>query len=252
MEAQEKKEEKLSYRDRLRGKYPDMAADTDEDYAAMGEKYLDDSEAELSRFRDSEAAISEIIKSDPLFEAVVTDIVVNDVPFIVAIQRHVPVEQLTLQEGDENYEQWAEAKSQRLAKAAKAAEQQKQIAENEVASSNLFNEFAQEKGMDETEKDEFLTIINDALFALLYKKIDRKFLELCFKGSRFDKAVEEAEKVGEMNGRNANIETKKVSERAKMEGDGIPGSTGASASVSPTRKKRPNAFFSGIREHKDF
>lgn len=252
MEAQEKKEEKLSYRDRLRGKYPDMAAETDEDYAVMSEKYLDDSEAELSRFHDSEAAVSEIIKSDPVFEAVVTDMLVDNIPFIVALQRHVPVEELTLQEGDDNYEQWAEAKSQRLAKAAKAAEQQKEIAENEVASSNLFNEFASEKGMDEAEKDEFLTIINDALFALLYKKIDRKFLELCFKGSRFDKAVEQAEKIGEMNGRNANIEAKKVSEKAKMEGDGIPGSAGASASVSPQRKKRPNAFFSGIREHKDF
>lgn len=252
MEAQEKNEEKLTYRDRLRGKYPDMPAETDEDYAAIGEKYLDDTESELSRFRDSEAAVSEIIKSDPMFEAVVTDMLVENIPFIIALQRHVPVEQLTMQEGDAGYEQWTEARNQRLAKAAKMAEQQKEIAENEVASSKLFNEFAQEKNMDEAEKDEFLSIINDALFALLYKKIDRKFLELCFKGSRFDKAVQEAEQIGEINGRNANIETKKVSLQQQSEGDGIPGSTGSSATVAPSRKKRSNAFFEGLREHEDF
>ena len=252
MENKNQNEQKPTYRDRLKGKYPDMAAVTDEDYAAMGEKYMDDSEAELSRFRDSEAAVSEIIKSDPVFEAVVTDMLVDEIPFVVAIQRHIPVEELTLQEGDQNYEQWKEAKSQRLAKAAKLAEQQKEIAENEVASSKLFNEYADEKNMTEQEKDEFLSIINDALFALLYKKIDRKFLELCFKGSRFDKAVAEAEQVGEINGRNAKIEAVKAEKKAKAAGDGIPGSTGSNASVAQPRKKRPNAFFSGIREREDF
>lgn len=252
MDKKEQIEQKPTYRDRLKGKYPDMAAVTDDDYAAMSEKYMDDSEAELSRFRDSEAAVSEIIKSDPVFEAVVTDMLVNDMPFIVAIQRHVPVEDLTLEEGDDNYDKWKEAKSQRLAKAAQIAEQQKEIAENEVASSKLFNDYAAEKNMTEQEKDEFLSIINDALFALLYKKIDRKFLDLCFKGSRFDKAVAEAEQVGEINGRNTAIEAKIAEEDTKAAGDGIPGSIGGGGNVAPTKKKRTNAFFSGIREHQDF
>ena len=252
MAQTETQEQKPTYRERLQAKYPDMAAQTDEDYAAMSEKYLDDTESELSRYRDSEAAVSELIQADPEFEAVVTDMLVDGIPFRVALQRHIPVEELTPVEGDDDYEQWQQAKSQRLAKAAARAEQQKQIAENEVASSKLFNEYAAEKNMTEQEKDEFLSIINDALFALLYKKIDKKFLDLCFKGSRFDKAVEEAEQIGEMNGRNSAIEAKMAEQTSKTSGDGIPGSIGGSGAMAQPKKRKTNSFFNGIREHKDF
>jgi len=250
--AQEEKKEKLSYRERLKGRYPDMAAQTDEDFAVMSERYLDDTEKELSRFRDSEAAVSELIKSDPEFEAVVTDMLINDVPFRVALVKHIPIEDLTPTEGEDDYEGWKAAKSQRLERAAKMAQQQKEIAENEVASSKVFNDYTAEKGMSEQEQDEFLSIINDALFALLYKKIDRKFLDLCFKGSRFDKAVQEAEMIGETNGRNTAIEAKKAQEASKNAGDGIPGSAGGSGTMAQPKKVRRNSFFEGLREHKDF
>lgn len=250
--AKEEKKDKPTYRERLQGRYPDMAAQTDEDFAAMSEKYFDDTENELSRYRDSEAAVSELIKSDPEFEAVVTDMLVNDMPFRVALVKHIPVEELTPMEGEDDYEGWQQAKSQRLEKAAQMAAQQKEIAENEVASSTLFNEYVAEKNMDEAEQEEFLSIINDALFALLYKKIDRKFLDLCFKGSRFDKAVAEAEQVGETNGRNTAIEAKKASEVDKSAGDGIPGSAGGSGTLAQPKKVRRNSFFEGLREHQDF
>lgn len=250
--AQIEKNEKPTYRERLQGRYPDMPAQTDEDFAAMSEKYLDDTESELSRYRDSEAAVSELIKSDPEFEAIVTDMLVNGLPFRVAVVKNIPIEDLTPQEGDDDYQGWQQAKSQRLEKAAKMAAQQKEIAENEVASSKLFNDYVQEKGMSEAEQEEFLSIINDALFALLYKKIDRKFLDLCYKGSRFDKAVEEAEQVGETNGRNAAIEAKKAASDNKAQGDGIPGSAGGAGAMAPQRKVKRNPFFDGLRTHEEF
>lgn len=242
---------KPAYRDRLKGKYPDMAAQTDDDFAAMSEKYMDDSEAELGRYRDSEKAVSDLIESDPQFKAVVTDMLANGAPFIVALARNVDPEDLQRVEGDSDYDQWQQARNQRLEQAARAAEQQKEIAQNELESSKLFDDFCTEKGIEEADKETFLQVINDALWGLLFKKIDRKFLELCYKGSQFDKAVGEAMAAGEINGRNANIEAKKAQQKADAAGDGIP-ATGGSTAPAQTRRTRVNPMFAGIREKENF
>lgn len=242
---------KPTYRDRLKGKYPDMAANTDDDFTAMSEKYMDDSEAELGRYRDSEKAVSDLIESDPQFKAVVTDMLANGAPFVVALARNVDPEDLQRVEGDNDYDQWQQARNQRLEQAARVAEQQKEIAQNELESSKAFDEFCSEKGIEDADKDIFLQVINDALWGLLYKKIDRKFLELCYKGSQFDKAVDAARETGEINGRNAAIEAKKAKSAAAAAGDGIPSTSGA-GSAPQGRKRRVNAMFSGIREQEDF
>lgn len=240
-----------AYRNRLKSRYPDMAAQTDDDFAAMSEKYMDDSEAELNRYRESEKAVSDLIESDPQFKAVVTDMLANNAPFIVALARNVDIEDLERVEGDSDYDQWQQARNQRLEQAARAAEQQKEIAQNELESSKLFDEFCAEKGIEDTDKDTFLQVINDALWGLLYKKIDRKFLELCYKGSQFDKAIGEAMATGEINGRNANIEAKRAAQKEKATGDGIP-STGGGATSMTTKQKRVNPMFAGIREKENF
>lgn len=242
---------KPAYRDRLKGKYPDMAAQTDEDFATMSEKYMDDSEAELGRYRDSEKAVSDLIESDPQFKAVITDMLANGVPFVIALARNVDPEDLQRVEGDNDYDQWQQARNQRLEQAARAAEQQKEIAQNELESSKLFDDFCAEKGIEETDKETFLQVINDALWGLLYKKINRNFLEMCFKGSQFDKAVAEAMATGETNGRNSAIEAKRAEQAARTAGDGIP-TTAGTASSQTQPKRRVNPMFQGIREKQNF
>ena len=245
-------ETKQGYRDRLRSKYPDMAAETDDDFAAMSEKYLDDTEAELGRYRDSEKAVSELIDSDPQFKAVVTDMLANGASFVIAVARNIDPDDLQRVEGDEDYQQWQQARNERLERAAKAAEQQKEIAQNEIESSKLFDDFCNEKGIAEEEKDTFLQVINDALFGLLYKKIGKEFLEMCYKGSQFDKAVADAMAAGEINGRNTAIEAKKAKDSAKAAGDGIPNAGNGGATVQQPKQRRVNPLFAGIREKEEF
>ena len=250
MKEQETKE-KISYRDRLKARYPDMAAQTDEDYNLMSEKYFDETEAEMSRYKDSEKAVSDLIESDPEFKAVVSDMLVNGMPFKVAVAKHIAPEDLTYNEDDDNYDSWQKAKQERLDKAAKYAEMQKEIANNEIETSKVFNEFCDEKNIPQEERDAFLQIINDNLIGLLYKKVDKKFLELCYKGSTYDKAVEQAAKEGEINGRNQKIQAQKAKEdRAKI-GDGIPSPSGKQASQE-REKPKTDPFLSGMRQRIDF
>lgn len=244
-------EQKVPYRDRLKAKFPDMAAQTDEDYNIMSEKYFDDTEAELTRYRDSEKAVSDLIESDPEFKAIVSDMLVNGMPFRVAIAKHIDPEDLVYNEEDDNYDNWQKAKQERLDRAAKYAEMQKEIANNEIETSKVFNEFCDEKNIPEEERDAFLQIINDNLIGLLYKKVDKKFLELCYKGSTYDKAVEQAAKEGEINGRNQKIQAEKAKIEKEKAGDGLPNPSGKQANQE---KEKPKAdpFFSGIRQREEF
>ncbi len=244
-------EQKLPYRERLKAKYPDMAAQTDDDYNIMSEKYFDDTEAEMTRYKDSEKAVSELIESDPDLKAVLSDMLVNGMPFRVAIAKHIDPEDLSYNEGDDNYDNWQKAKNERLEKAAKYAEMQKEIANNEIETSKVFEEFCNEKEIPTEEREAFLQIINDNLIGLLYKKIDRKFLELCYKGSTYDKAMEQAREEGEINGRNQRIQAQKAKMEKEKAGDGLPNPSGKQANQE---KEKPKAdpFFSGIRQREEF
>lgn len=250
MPTTQKEEQKLSYRDRLKAKFPDMPSQTDEDYAAMSEKYFDNSETELGRYKDSEKAVSDLIESDPEFKAVLTDML-DGMPFKVAIAKHIAPEELVYNEEDDNYDAWQKAKQDRLDKAAKYAEMQKEIANNEIETSKVFQAFCDEKNIPEDERDAFLQIINDSLIGLLYKKVDKKFLELCYKGSTYDKAVEDATAEGVIEGRNQKIQAQAAQEQKERAGDGIPNPRGRQA-VSEKDKKPKDPFFTGMRERIDF
>lgn len=249
--ATQQEEQKVPYRDRLKAKYPDMAAQTDEDYNIMSEKYFDDTEAEMTRYRDSEKAVSDLIESDPEFKAIVSDMLVNGMPFRVAIAKHINPEDLVYNEEDDNYDNWQKAKQDRLDRAARYAEMQKEIANNEIETSRIFNEFCEEKSIPEEERDAFLQIINDNLIGLLYKKVDKKFLELCYKGSTYDKAVEQAAKEGEINGRNQKIQAEKAKIDKEIAGDGLPNPSGKQTTQEKEKPKK-DPFFKGMRTRLEF
>lgn len=247
----ENQEQKLSYRERLKAKFPDMAAQTDEDYALMSEMYFDDTEAEMTRYRDSEKAVSDLIESDPELKAVLSDMLINGMPFKVAIAKHIAPEDLNYDESEDNYDSWQKAKQERLDKAAKWAEMQKEIANNEIETSKVFNQFCDEKNIPEAERDAFLQIINDNLIGLLYKKVDKKFLELCYKGSTYDKAVEEATQEGIIAGRNQKIQAIKAKDDQERLGDGLPSPSGRRA-TQEREKPKTDPFFAGMRNREEF
>ena len=244
-------EQKLPYRERLKARFPDMPALTDEDYNVMSEKYFDETEAEMIRYKDSEKAVSELIESDPELKAVLSDMLINGMPFRIAIAKHIDMENLTYDEADDNYENWQKAKAERLEKAAKYAEMQKEIANNEIETSRVFEQFCEEKNIPNEERDAFLQIINDNLIGLLYKKVDKRFLELCYKGSTYDKAIEQAREEGEISGRNKKIQAQKATMEKNRAGDGLPNPSGKQTNQEKERSK-VDPFFSGMRTKEEF
>ena len=93
----------MSYRDRLKAKYPDMASQTDEDYNAMSEKYFNDTEDALNRQKDSENIINELFAAEPELKEIFSDMIVNNTPFRVALLKVIPADELVPKEYDDDY-----------------------------------------------------------------------------------------------------------------------------------------------------
>ena len=236
----------MSYRDRLKAKYPDMASQTDDDYNAMSEKYFNDTEDALNRQKDSEKIINELFTAEPELKEIFSDMIVNNTPFRVALLKVIPADELVPKEYDEDYEMATKAKNERLQKAEEQAKIKKEMAENELQSSKTFEEFCDKNNISESERETFMDIVNDNLIALMNKKVDEKFLQLCLKGTRYDKDVEDAAKAGEVVGRNAKIDAMKKTMKDEMQGDGVPSAKASSGKVTEKKKTKVNPFFDGM------
>lgn len=236
-----------TYRDNLIEKYPDIKIEND-DYNPLFEKYYNDSQTQLDNYKNNEQAVADIINSDPDFEAILTEMIVNKTPLRVAITKFLSEDELISKAGDEDYQAWQSARDERLNKAKKRKSDEEVIAQNEKKSIELIDSFLNEKGLkDEKDKDNFIQIVNDVFENLLWKKITPEFLELCFKGSTYDKAVKKATEDGQIAGLNKNIEAKMASNDAT--GDGIPTPQGGIGS-SPEQRRRRDPFLGDIKERK--
>ena len=128
----------MSYRDKLKAKYPDMASQTDEDYNAMSEKYFNDTEDALNRQKDSENIINELFAAEPELKEIFSDMIVNNTPFRVALLKVIPADELVPKEYDDDYEMATKAKNERLQKAEEQAKIKKEKQQRRQQGQRIF------------------------------------------------------------------------------------------------------------------
>lgn len=229
-------------RQRLKERYPEENPETDDAWEQVYGRYMDESEGELSRYREAECRLNELCRAYPEFGEVVHEMVANRLPFRAAVARVLSADDLIPQEGDEDYDACRTAWEERLERVEKRERQTREIAGNEARSLEAIDRFCEEKGLSEEEKDGLVELINDHFADLLYKRISPSMLEGFFKQMSFDLAVEEAAKAGELRGRNQQIEARRAQERAGRAGDGLPGAGGGGA-IRPVDTPRERHFF---------
>lgn len=227
---------------RLQERYPGEQPADAAGWESVFGRYLDDSEAEMSRFKEAEAQMTELCRVYPEFAAVVYDMVENRLPFRAAVAKVFSQEDLIPQEGDEDYEAYQAAYTERLDGLKKKDAQTKEIDANEAQSIETIDRFCEEKGLDDEQKEQLIGVINDHFTELLYKRISPEMLEGFLKQMSYDDAVAEAEKAGLIRGRNEQIEAKRRRKQAAVDGDGLPGAGGGGA-IQPAEKVRKRSFF---------
>ncbi len=229
-------------RKRLRDRYPDIIPQDDAGWEELSLRYMDDTDAELGKYKDSESKVTELVSVYPEFGELVFNMVEGKMPLRAAIAKVFSQEDLIPQEGDDDYEAYKKAYGERVEQKGKRDAQTKEIDENEKKSMETIDQFAADKGLSDDQKEQLIGLINDHFTELLYKRISPEMLEGFLKQMSFDAAVSDAEKVGEIRGRNENIEAKRAETKRKESGDGLPNAGGGGA-LNVDKKPRSRSFF---------
>lgn len=230
------------FRKRLKERYPDEDPADENGWEELYNRYMDESEAEVGKYKDAEGRLTELCKVYPEFGELVYNMLENKMPLRVAVAKVLSQEDLIPQEGDDDYEAFRKAYDERSAAVKKKEGLSKEIEGNENKSLETIDAFCKDKGLSEEQKERLIDLINDQFTELLYKRISPDMLEGFLKQMNFESAVEEAGKAGELKGRNANIEAKRVKEETVSAGDGLPGG-GGGGSLNVGRKPLAKSFF---------
>lgn len=240
--------QKVKFRDRVSKLYPDMAMETDDDIEAAYNRYADDKESELDNINNMLQSIEDIMTADEDFRAVVTDIIVNKRSFREAIANNLPIEDLTPLATDDDYDAVRAAYNDRLERGKQKVAQMEQIEKNEEQTYNDFEAFVAEKNLSEEQAGKLNDTLGEWFENLLYKKITPEMLALAYKAMTYDDAVAKADSEGEIRGRNAAIEAKRVATE-KNKGDGIPAMVGGGSEPMKETDDKVKSFLGRKRNN---
>ena len=239
---------KPRFRDRVSALYPDMAMETEDDLDAAYNRFADEREEELSGIKDNMQIIEDMMSADEDLRAVLTDMIVNKTPFRAAINKFLTPEDLTPLPTDDDYEAVNKAYNERLEKGKAQASMIEQINKNEEQTYKDFEAFIAEKGYSEEQAQKLNDTIGDVFENLLYKKITPEMLEMFSKAMNYDADIAKATSEGEIKGRNASIEAKRVASEANK-GDGIPSIVGGGAESGSKDNDRGSVSFLGKKRN---
>jgi len=205
----------------------------DEDAMDMADEYISELEAFKEKSIAEQQEIMDIIDQNPVLARILTDLGAG-ASLNVALARHVDPEDLQAQEGDPDYEAWAENSRQRKEEATQRNKWMEEVAANEEMSKAEMQAFADESGMEPDEVAEFFEFLNNTLTEIYNGKINRTTLKMLHKAFKHDETVKDAMESGKVMGRNEKI----VASRAKTdEIDGLPKITPAGDGTKPAPKK---------------
>lgn len=237
----EVKPELGGFRKRLAEHYKDSGEDfsNDEVYEKFLNKYADDSDAELKRYHDADNSLREIFDTYPEFKELITDIAVNKVPPRIAISRQWSTEDLTPQSGDDDYEQYVKEFYDRKERNKKQKDFEDELYKNLNESNGKIDAYIKAKGYTDDQKKALVELM-DKVFDKSFKGItDDEVLDMFSKALMFDSAVEQAKAVGELKGRNDNIEAKLETNEQSKKGDGLPTSNSFQHRGNENKEKKP-------------
>lgn len=232
---------------RLKERYADIQPQTDEEWAALEDRFADETaemESELASYKEANMTLQELVEMNPELGSFLVDLAVNKMPLSVAFARNMDMDSIMPQEGEPDMEAYKEAYKERLSQKEKRKKLDETILKNEQESLDRIDAFAVEKGLTEEQKQQLLDAIEQDISDILQKNITEKILNVYYKDMVFEEEVSAAQKAGEITGRNAVIEQQWSK---PMEGDNIPDIKGGS-SIEDRPKKE--SIFSGMKQRK--
>lgn len=216
-------------REWMQKKYADRNWEDDATYDEDLTTHLEDTDARLATYAESDERIARILDLNPEF-ALVLDAMDKGMPFLVALRRYAgDIFDSAPVEGDDDFEAYHEAAEAYLAEKKKTDEDIATRNTNLKDSEARFVEFVESQGWDEAKQDAFVKFVVDSLNALSVGDVSEKYLNIMRDAFTHDEDVEDAKEAGAIEARNQKITTKRIKETTET--DGLPMGGGSSPIV---------------------
>lgn len=217
--------------ERVRTSRPDAKYDEDEEeiYRQLT-AMLDEAEEGNGKYKGLTEKLMRRYQDDPEEVAALLDYM-EGMPLVAAIRKHKGDEALTLQEGDEGWDEFVKVGEARKKDRERYENLMNEIQSNTDATVAAFDKWAEDNKLDDDQRKNIWDTMSKDLDKMSRGIFDDEIFARYYKAENYDADVEGAEKQGEANGKNAAIEAKKE----EMKGSGLPG-MGSGAAKKPERE----------------
>ena len=221
-------------REWMQKKYADEEWVDDAIYDERLTQHLEDSDARLAEYAESDAIISDIIDRNPEF-AMVMDAMRRGMSFRVALSRYLGDIVGGAEEGDPDWDELKKASDEFLAEKKKAEDEIATRNSNLDKSNALLTEFVERMFPTEQEQVDFVEYLRSTLSNIGMGDFSEAFFDMVYKAYMHDADVEDAKETGAIEARNEKITAKRI--KAEAETDGMP--MGGSASPIVEEETEP-------------
>jgi hypothetical protein len=235
-EEEESEEEKKSLGSIIKEKYPDVTDENLEEYTTKYISELQKENEELSEYQEKNREVNgklvEILESSDELGMVIRDMD-KGATFVEALAYNVDIDDLKPPKDSPDYKKWEEAKAERVKRIEESQKARKEFEENKNESISTLRNFFEENEIKEEDAAKFTEKVDNIMTDISKGKYSKQALTFFWNALNAEQKIKDAEKVGEIKGKNAKIETKKKEKK----GDGIPKLS--SSKTKPKKKDNP-------------
>lgn len=232
-EQVERKPHELLY-ERIRTSRPDGKYEgDDEEYSRQVMSMLDDLEKKSGEYDEMTKKIMNRFNQNPEETEAFLDYL-DGMPLPTAIRRRMGDEALTMEEGDEGWDEYVKAGEERKKQFEDSKAAVEQYLNNAQASDADFTDFVKEKGMSEEDSKKFQDVITSIANDMSVGRISKETLALLKRAIDYDNDIAGAREQGKVDGKNSKIEL----EKKRMAGSGLPDANAGGNAAEEVEEKQ--------------
>ena len=238
VEQKQVKSKRDLLRERLHSKYPEKEfSDDDEFYGQISDDF-DDSDKKLNEYKEREKAFSDMFTADPRSASFITDWRKGEDPVIGLIRRFGPEIKDAIDDKDLQ-EQIAAANKEYIEHLEQSKKLDEEYKKNIAETLSYLDKLSETGELDDDKIDDamglLLKIVHDGVLGIFSPET----IHMAVKAINHDVDVEDADRAGEVRGRNAKIDEKL---KKASKGDNLPVLDGANGNEPKAPNMRRNIF----------
>lgn len=191
-------------RERLQKRYPDKDFSDDEAFYGQLNDDFDVQDKELSGYKEREKAFSDMFTSDPRTASFITDWRKGEDPTIGMIRRFGPEIKDAIDDPDMQ-EKIAEANKEYVDRVAASKKLDEEYQKNIAETLSYLSKMQEEKGLPDDQIDNVMEFLIGIVHDGIVGKFSHETIHMAMKALNHDTDVEDADRAGEVRGRNAKI-----------------------------------------------